>query len=104
MVVRSFRFTGRLPLMGTVQLWSKTRAETWMDSIIVRCPRRELWLENLALLSTKSCVNDVQVEDLVLHSGVDPSWLKFNVNLARQCFAIVSRELTKALAQPRAGV
>ncbi|KAK7942674.1 uncharacterized protein PG986_011787 [Apiospora aurea] len=43
----AFRFTGRTPLIGTVQMMSETPASAWMDSILIPCARRELWLKRL---------------------------------------------------------
>lgn len=75
-----------------------------MDSIIAKCPRLEVWQENLGLLNNTSCVSGVQGEDLVVYSGAKPSWFKLDIGLICRCYATVSRELTQALARPPTGV
>jgi hypothetical protein len=97
MVARSFCFTGRMPLVGTVQMSSKTRESSWMDCIVAKCPRREAWLECLAANGTDSSANVVQSKEKFVLSGADSLWLELNVRLAHEGYATVTKELSKAL-------
>jgi hypothetical protein len=99
LVTRSFRFTGRMPLIGTVQLYSKTSNTSWMDSIISKCPRREAWLQGLISLRSISCESVTQHGNLFVQREGESSWLTSNIGRAWGAFAIVSKELDQALAQ-----
>jgi hypothetical protein len=99
LVTRSFRFTGRMPLIGTVQLYSKTSNTSWMDSIIAKCPRREAWLQGLTSLRSISRESVTQHGNLFVQSEGESSWLTSNIGRAWGAFAIVSKELDQALAQ-----
>ena len=98
MVAHSFRFTGRIPLLGTVQLSSKTRESSWMDDIIAKCPRREAWLKCLAVNGSESSADEVQCKEKLVLSRADSSWLELNVRLAHEGYATVAKELSKAIS------
>ncbi|OAQ61026.1 hypothetical protein VFPPC_13197 [Pochonia chlamydosporia 170] len=42
--VATFRFSGRTPMLGAVELFKGRGREAWMDLILVPHPRREAWL------------------------------------------------------------
>lgn len=45
--VKSFKFTGRMAMLGAIQVFSGTKVTRWMDDIIVPHPRREAWLRRI---------------------------------------------------------
>lgn len=45
--VQGFEFSGRLSMLGAIQVFSKTKSTGWMDSILAPHPRREAWLGRL---------------------------------------------------------
>lgn len=103
MTARSFRFTGRMPLLGTVQLLSGTAESSWMDVIAKDCPRRQAWLECLDTGRTGADEVETQREKHCLNS-MDVSWLKLNNRLAFEGHAMVVKELARARSQPTLAV
>ncbi|KAF4541547.1 uncharacterized protein LTHEOB_8542 [Lasiodiplodia theobromae] len=45
--VKSFKFTGRMPMLGAIQIFTGTKITSWMDDIIPPHPRREAWLKRI---------------------------------------------------------
>lgn len=45
--VKSFEFTGRMAMMGAIQLFSGSSVTRWMDDIIVPHPRRDAFLSSI---------------------------------------------------------
>ena len=46
--VRTFRFSGRTPMVGCVHSLSGARNAKWMDALISPSKRREIWLQELS--------------------------------------------------------
>lgn len=95
-VSQSFRFTtGRMPLLGTVQLLSGSSVSTWMDTISQKAPLRDVWLE---------CIGAEQLTDQEAEaicrtrnlSAQDTKWVTLNNRLVRESYAVVARELAAA--------
>lgn len=96
---RSFQFTGRRPLIGTVQMCGNNNESSWMDSIIAKNPRREAWLECLGTKKVETEVVATHGLEKSTSSNVDPLWLELNVSLARQGYDIVTKELSSILSK-----
>jgi hypothetical protein len=90
----TFRFTGRMPLMGAVYMLSNMGNWSWMDSIISKCIRRDALLQNLRCqrshtspeqeeCSLKSCCA------LKSQAGEFQSWVDLNTRLALAGFELI---------------
>ena len=92
----SFKFTGRAPMIGAVQMISDRRIlrktqgnahrnTTWMDTILAPCARRERWTDRLLCLATNQ---EVSSNDLGGLDIPDRQWLEKTTRLsveAAQC-------------------
>ncbi|WKT53624.1 hypothetical protein QSH57_004208 [Fusarium oxysporum f. sp. vasinfectum] len=68
------QFSGRTPMIGTIQALGNQRSTTWMDGIIAPSTRRNVWLERLA---SKPVDSDSE-KDL---SASDKDWIDLNERL-----------------------
>lgn len=87
---KSFRFTGRTPMIGAIHKFSGSAATGWMDDIISPSPRREVWLNQLSSGSNEVAVLDRDFEKL---SSFDQSWVALNSGLATEAVKVMKREL-----------
>jgi len=93
--VRSFKFTGRTPMIGAVQMISDERIlvetqgnayrnTTWMDTILGPCARRERWTARLLCIAANE---EVPSSDLAGLDQPDGQWVekttKMSVDAAR---------------------
>ncbi|KAK8069017.1 hypothetical protein PG994_005633 [Apiospora phragmitis] len=84
----AFRFTGRTPLVGTVQVMSETPASAWMDTILIPSTRRELWLKRLECL--RAHVHCSTHADCFERSqDGDKKWLDLNTRLVQEAVSFV---------------
>lgn len=81
---KTFKFTGRVAMLGAIQLFSKSRITCWMDSILVPHPRRTGFLQSLGLIDCTA---------KVVLSPSDQEWIEMNVSFARAATAIMKAEL-----------
>ncbi|KAF2136008.1 uncharacterized protein K452DRAFT_329921 [Aplosporella prunicola CBS 121167] len=45
--VKTFKFTGRMAMLGAIQIFSDTKVTSWMDDILPPHPRRDAWLKRI---------------------------------------------------------
>ncbi|KAL9625870.1 MAG: hypothetical protein Q9160_000190 [Pyrenula sp. 1 TL-2023] len=100
----SFRFTGRMPLLGTVQQLSSSDEASWLDPIVAKCPRRDLWLTCLAeRRKGREIVDDIlktarESQGAPSTVAVNPQWLEMNVALASEGYSLVQRHISASQA------
>ncbi|KAI4198356.1 MAG: hypothetical protein LQ346_002780 [Caloplaca aetnensis] len=85
---RTFRFSGRTPMIGAVHALSQARNAEWMESLIAPCPRISAWLNGL-----DPSVNPMTRQDLGALSSSDRSWVLLNTQLATEAEKVIRREL-----------
>lgn len=52
---KTFRFTGRTIMFGTIHSLGGSESKAWMDEILAPHPRRNAWLERLRCLQREDC-------------------------------------------------
>jgi hypothetical protein len=80
-----FEFSGRMPLIGTIQVLSGTEVENWMDSIVAPHPRRNKWLEELrAQDDTAVDYSNVDLtENDIKRAKEDSKWTKQAIEIVK---------------------
>lgn len=87
---KSFRFTGRTPMIGAIHKLSESTATAWMDEIISPSARREVWLKSLGKGSNEMAVPDQDFQQL---SSFDQGWVELNSGLATEAVKVIKSEL-----------
>lgn len=88
----TFRFSGRTPMIGVVHMMSEARDATWMESLLVSCPRIRVWLEELKCSAeTRSQLT----RELQTLSPSDKSWVLLNTQLAVEASRLIQQELRR---------
>lgn len=100
----SFRFTGRMPLLGTVQQLSNSDETSWLDPIVAKCTRRDLWLSSLAeQRKSREAVDNMHTTTPESPRSppwpaADSQWLELNVQLAREGYSLVKKHISTSQA------
>lgn len=101
----SFEFTGRVPMIGAIQLlndnMSSTRANglvgprntAWMDDIVAPCMRRNTWTERLLKHAKHVETDGKDVEAL---NDADRKWVENNTRWAIQAADCIQTEMGEA--------
>jgi hypothetical protein len=71
----SFEFSGRTPMLGAIQRFSRDGEWKWMDEILAECPRREVWAR---ALSRADIQRDWLDKDIGHLSEGDRNWVWMN--------------------------
>ncbi|RSL69577.1 hypothetical protein CEP53_002168 [Fusarium sp. AF-6] len=88
----TLQFSGRTPMIGTIQALGNQRSTTWMDGIIAPSTRRDVWLRKLASQDVDSNLE----KDL---SASDKDWIDLNERLTLVAQAMIPPNV-KAEASP----
>lgn len=91
----TFRFSGRTPMIGAIHALSHARNSSWMESLIVPCPRINIWLDEL------KCPPDIKGQsdaDLGNLSSSDRSWVLLNTQLTVEAEKLIRNELNHGKA------
>jgi hypothetical protein len=99
----SFRFTGRNPMIGAVQLLSDwqgqsrqsqpcTRNTAWMDNILVPCARRDKWLEVLSCHAGESDMSKLRLQQV---DQCDRCWIENNTRWTIEAATCVKEVMTE---------
>lgn len=83
--LKSFKFTGRMAMLGAIQTFSRTNVSSWMDEIVAPHPRRDAWLKRMQGLSIS--------EDG--WSSHDLTSIERNAKLSCAAAEVLERELSK---------
>lgn len=82
---RTFRFSGRTPMVGCVHSLSGAGNANWMDALISPSRRREIWLQEL---STAGEDGWEEFKHECLNSS-DSTWVRLHTQLARDAVDLV---------------
>ena len=93
--VRTFRFSGRTPMIGVVHSLSQARDAAWMESLIAPCPRISVWLAELKRPADQRGQLDVDPQGL---SPSDCAWVALNTQLTLQAETLIRKELSRGKA------
>lgn len=88
----TFMFSGRTPMVGTIHTLSQARDASWMESLIVPCPRISAWLDELRDPAVSKEQLDVRLRNL---SSSDRSWVLLNTQLAVQAAKLIRQNLSQ---------
>ena len=89
---RTFRFTGRTPMMGVIHSLSQARDAAWMESLIAPCPRISVWLTEIKRSADMRGRLDVDQPGL---SPSDRAWVALNTELTLQAETLIRKELSQ---------
>ncbi|KAF4544529.1 Peptidase family m3 [Lasiodiplodia theobromae] len=84
-----FRFSGRLAMVGAVEIFGGTGVTTWMDDIVAPHPRRDAWLRRMQ-------GGDIADDGWTRH---DLAMIERNARLSVDAAKMMERELSKANAK-----
>ena len=87
---QSYMFSGRTPMLGAIHTLSQARDASWMDTLIVPCPRIAAWLDELKDPSRSQEELDNRLQRL---SSSDRSWVQRNTQLAAKAAEIIRQNL-----------
>ena len=88
---KSFEFTGRTAMLGAIHKMSGTTATDWMDEIMPRVPRRQIWLNRLR--NDDLGFNSTADSDIEALSRFDQDWVLLNTELATKATGVLQTEL-----------
>ena len=86
-----FDFMGRSQMIGAIQMFSGRKVTSWMDSILVNCPRRQAWLQALGCLDTANYSSPPP--ELETLTTFDQSWVRYITAISAKAGEILIREL-----------
>ncbi len=89
---RTFRFSGRTPMIGAVHIIREARDAAWIDTFLAPCPRVKVWLDEL------KCATDMKRRldsDLQCSSSSDRSWVLLNSQLAIEAARLIRHKLSQ---------
>lgn len=94
MKAKSFRFTGRTPMVGAIHKLSGSAATAWMDDIVAPCARRNVWLKQLSKESNEVAEKEAEADqDFEILSPFDQKWVSLNSGLVFEAFKVMKSEL-----------
>jgi hypothetical protein len=85
---KTFLFTGRMAMLGSIQVFSGSKVASWMDDIISPHPRRHAWFD---CLMGKSEISDLQRQGWSEHDAQ-------NIEISSQLAIASAKILTKEMA------
>ncbi len=88
----TFLFSGRTPMIGAIHTLSQARDASWMDSLVVPCPRIAAWLDELKDPAGSKEELDGKFQHL---SSSDRSWVVLNTQLAVQAARLIREKLSQ---------
>lgn len=86
-----FDFVGRSQMIGAIQVFSGRKVTSWMDSILVNCPRRQAWLQALGCLDTANYSSPPPELDTL--TPFDQSWVRYITAISAKAGEILISEL-----------
>ncbi|KAG9235281.1 hypothetical protein BJ875DRAFT_399400 [Amylocarpus encephaloides] len=92
----SFEFSGRTPMLGAIQILSKTKSWQWMDEIIAPCLRRDAWAQTLSREETYVEAFEGATRPM---SRFDSEWVWKNMMLAAQAAALMQQTFRESSAE-----
>lgn len=91
----TYIFSGRTPMIGAIHTLGQARDASWMDSLIVPCPRIAAWLDELKDPADSKEDLDIRLQKL---SSSDKSWVLRNTQLAVQAARLIRQKLSQGKA------
>ncbi|KAL8998217.1 MAG: hypothetical protein Q9169_002702 [Polycauliona sp. 2 TL-2023] len=88
----TFQFSGRTPMVGAVYMISEARDAGWTETLLVSCPRRNVWLDELKCVAHMRRQLGQAMQNL---SPSDRSWVLLNTQLAVEASRIIRGELDR---------
>ena len=91
----TFRFSGRTAMLGAIHINSEAQGASWMDSLLMPCPRIRAWFKELKGATE---LRDRPNSALQALSSSDRSWVLLNSQLAIQAARLIRLELSQGKA------
>ncbi|SLM37403.1 hypothetical protein LPUS_07236 [Lasallia pustulata] len=88
---KRFDFVRRSQMIGAIQLFSGRKVTSWMDRILVNCPRRQAWLQALGCLDTANYSSPPPELESLTH--FDQSWVRYITAISAKAGEILISEL-----------
>ena len=88
----TFGFSGRTPMIGVIHSLSQARDAAWMESVIVPCPRINVWLTGLKRPADMQGRQNIDRQGL---SSSDCDWVLLNTQLTLQAETLIRKELSQ---------
>lgn len=94
---RTFEFTGRVAMIGAIQVFNENRFSCWMDSILVPNKKRDMWLKKLAdAADDKEAGDDEFGPEECTQLGDDGvRWVRDNLSRARTAAKVMKMCFTQ---------
>ncbi|EFW14639.1 hypothetical protein D8B26_007010 [Coccidioides posadasii str. Silveira] len=87
---RTFVFSGRVAMMGAIQVFKCNPQMSWMDGIIQPCPRRNVLMQGLCGYQDAYCQGLAELD------MYDQKWVEQFMSLCQQAGDIMHQEFTNA--------
>ena len=88
----TFRFSGRTAMLGAIHINSEARGASWMDILLMPCPRIKVWLDELKGATE---IRDRPNPALQALSPSDRSWVLLNSQLAIQAARLIRDKMSQ---------
>ena len=88
----TFRFSGRTAMLGAIHINSEARGASWMDTLLMPCPRIKAWLDELKGATE---IRDRPNPALQALSPSDRSWVLLNSQLAVQAARLIRQKMSQ---------
>ncbi|KAI4157187.1 MAG: hypothetical protein LQ342_008479 [Letrouitia transgressa] len=88
----TFEFGGRNAMLGAIHILNGSKNPAWMDSIIVPCARRDVWLSEISPATQSTVQHEETLRQLSLS---DQSWVQLQSRLTREAAKMVDDTLKK---------
>lgn len=94
---RTFEFTGRVAMIGAIQVFNENRFSCWMDSILVPNKKRDMWLKKLADAADDKEAGDDEFgpEERTQLGDDGVRWVRDNLSRARTAAKVMKMCFTQ---------